>query len=116
MPDFPEIAPDPEVRNVEPPRAPNPWEKTVEANKAKKKAASKAQTKNKNKTKGFYSEESEDESSNEDSNSGSGSSSSSSSGSGTESDEEDSANEVVKKDSNTLLLVSGIEESQVVPK
>ena len=116
LPDFPEIAPDPEVRNVEPPRAPNPWEKTVEANKAKKKAASKAQTKNKNKTKGFYSEESEDESSNEDSNSGSGSSSSSSSGSGTESDEEDSANKVVKKDSNTLLLVSGIEESQVVPK
>ena len=116
LPDFPEIAPDPEVRNVEPPRAPNPWEKTVEANKAKKKAASKAQTKNKNKTKGFYSEDSEDESSNEDSNSGSGSSSSSSSGSGTESDEEDSANKVVKKDSNTLLLVSGIEESQVVPK
>ena len=36
LPDFPEIAPDPEVRNVEPPRAPNPWEKTVEANKAKK--------------------------------------------------------------------------------
>ena len=110
LPDFPEVSPDPEVRNVEPPRAPNPWEKTVEANKAKKKAASKAQVKKK-KTKGFYSEDS-DESSNEESSSGS--SSSSGSGSGSESEEdEDSAIKVVKKDSNTLLLVSGIEESQV---
>ena len=33
LPDFPEVAPDPSVREVEPPKAPNPWEKTIEMNK-----------------------------------------------------------------------------------
>ena len=88
-----EVAPDPEVRNVEPPRAPNPWEKTVEANKAKKKATA-SQAK---KSKGFYSEESSGSS--DGSGSSSGSESSGSSGS-----ESESENEVVKKDNNTLLL------------
>ena len=91
--EFSEVAPDPEVRNVEPPRAPNPWEKTVEANKAKKKATA-SQAK---KSKGFYSEESSGSS--DGSGSSSGSESSGSSGS-----ESESENEVVKKDNNTLLL------------
>ena len=87
-----EVAPDPEVRNVEPPRAPNPWEKTVEANKAKKKATA-SQAK---KSKGFYSEES--------SGSSDGSGSSGSESSGSSGSESESENEVVKKDNNTLLL------------
>ena len=91
LPDFPEEAPDASVRNVEPVKAPNPWEKTVEANKAKKKAAKSA-------SKGFYSEESS-------SDSGSSSSSSSSSGSSSESEESEDDGLVVKKDSNTLLLI-----------
>ena len=98
LPEFPEVAPDPEVRNVEPPRAPNPWEKTVEANKAKKKAAAAESKKAK---KGFYSEESESSSGSDDE-----SSSSSGSSSGSESENENET-EVVKKDNNTLLLVSG---------
>ena len=106
LPDFPEVAPDPSLREVEPPKAPNPWEKTVEMNKAKKKAA--AESKKKAQAKGFYSEDS-------DSGSGSGSDSGSSSGSsssGSESDSEDEADperpvqEIVKKDDNTLLLVT----------
>ena len=106
LPDFPEVAPDPSLREVEPPKAPNPWEKTVEMNKAKKKAA--AESKKKAQAKGFYSEDS-------DSGSGSGSESGSSSGSsssGSESDSEDEddperpVQEVVKKDDNTLLLVT----------
>merc|ERR1719266_1470044 len=93
LPDFPEVAPDPSLREVEPPKAPNPWEKTVEMNKAKKKAA--AESKKKAQAKGFYSEESD-----------------SGSGSGSESDSEDEddperpVQEVVKKDDNTLLLVT----------
>ena len=50
LPDFPEVAPDPSVREVEPPKAPNPWEKTVEMNRAKKKAATESKKKA---TKGF---------------------------------------------------------------
>ena len=92
LPEFPEAPPDPSVRNVEPPKAPNPWEKTVQANKSKKKAAA---TNNKKANKGFYSEESGTEET-------SGSSSSSESSS-SESDSEEE--EVVKKDDNTLLLV-----------
>ena len=107
LPDFPEVAPDPSVRNVEPPKAPNPWEKTVEANKAKKKAASQA----KKTTKGFYSEES-DEGSEDDEES----SLSSSSGSRSSESESEEEVEVVKKDKNTLLLI-GTEETnkQEVP-
>ena len=95
LPDFPEEAPDASVRNVEPVKAPNPWEKTVEANKAKKKAKAKSASK------GFYSEES---SSASDSGS-SGSSSGSSSESSSESEDSEDEGLVVKKDSNTLLLM-----------
>merc|ERR1719266_731593 len=104
LPDFPEVAPDPSVREVEPPKAPNPWKKTVELNKAKKKAA----TENKKKaTKGFYSEESESE--------GSSSSSSSSSESSESESENEATNEqpkVVKKDDKTLLLVTNKQPEQ----
>lgn len=59
LPDYPEVAPDASERNVEPPRAPNPWEKTVEANKAKKKAVEAKKKKQAKKgVKGFYSEDS----------------------------------------------------------
>jgi len=88
LPDYPESAPDPSVRNVEPPRAPDTWGKSI-TNKANKneKDKKKNEKKKKEKTKGFYSdednsagssEESDDESDNSD-------------GSGTE-DSSDSSN------------------------
>ena len=105
LPEFPEEAPDSSVRNVEPPKAPNPWEKTVEANKAKKKAGKAAKS---SAAKGFYSEESEE--------SGSSSSSGDSEDSSSDSEDSSSAGEesgtkakelekVVQKDNNTLLLM-----------
>jgi hypothetical protein len=50
---------DPSVRNVEPPKAPNPWEKTVAKNEEKKKKKEMEEKKKnkKKKQKGFYSEE-----------------------------------------------------------
>ena len=39
MPEFPETAPDPEVRNVEPPPAPNPWAIAKEQRKKRKTTA-----------------------------------------------------------------------------
>ena len=57
---------DPSVRNVEPPRAPNPWEKTVAKNEElkRKKKESEEKKKKKKKDRSFYSEEdSESESS-----------------------------------------------------
>ncbi len=95
LPEFPSEAPDPSVRNVEPPpRAQNPWEKSPAkaASPAKEK---KRKSSNKSSSKGFYSEESTEEDKNGESSSGSGSSSgtsdssSSSSGSESESDEEE---------------------------
>ncbi len=88
LPDFPVEAPDASVRNVEPPRAANPWEKSPikEARTGEKEGAKK---------KSFYSENSTDdeEGSSSGSSSGtsdsSGSSSSSGSDSGSESEEED---------------------------
>ena len=94
--------------------APNPWEKTVEANKAKKKAG---KTKA---AKGFYSEESENDDDEEEEASGTSSSSSgdsedSSSNSGESSSEEEEESrpttkkkeaKVVQKDNNTLLLMT----------
>ena len=76
LPDYPESAPDPSVRTVEPPRAPDTWGKSI-ANKANKneKDKKKKEKKKKETTKGFYSdegnsvgssEESEDESDNSD--------------------------------------------------
>ncbi len=53
---------DPSVRNVEPPRAPNPWEKTVAKNEEKKKKKKESEKKKK-KEKGFYSEEESESSS-----------------------------------------------------
>lgn len=87
LPEFPEIAPDSSVRNVEPPKAPNPWEKTVEANKAKKKEALEK------KRSGFYSE----------------SASSSSSSSSQESDEEEI---VQQKNENTLIMMEESQDSE----
>ena len=98
LPEFPAAAPDPSVRNVEPPKAPNPWEKTVVANKAKKKASAEAK---RTAAKGFYSEESEAE----ESDNSSSSEASSGSSSGSSGSESESEKEVVKKNSNTLLLV-----------
>ena len=118
LPDFPEEAPDSTVRNVEPPKgiaqkirikksfypmpflAPNPWEKTVEANKAKKKAG-KAKA-----AKGFYSEESENDYDDDDEDSSSDSEESSS---GEEESRQTTKKEeakVVQKDNNTLLLMT----------
>ena len=39
LPEFPETAPDPEVRNVEPPPAPNPWAIAKEQRKKRKTTA-----------------------------------------------------------------------------
>ncbi len=61
----PFVVPDPSVRNVEPPRAPNPWEKTVAKNeeKKKKKELEEKKKSKKKEEKGFYSEEDSESSS-----------------------------------------------------
>ena len=58
------IVADPSVRNVEPPKAPNPWEKTVAKNEEmKRKKKESEEKKKKKKEKSFYSEEDSESSS-----------------------------------------------------
>lgn len=81
LPNFPDVAPDSSLRNVEPIKAPNPWEKSLD--KLKKKSA-------------FYSESDGESGTSDSSSSSSGSGSSESSSSDDESDHGDSSIRTLK--------------------
>lgn len=84
MPEFPETAPDPEVRNVEPPPAPNPWAIAKEQRKKRKSTGEGS----KSKMKDFYSDSNHSENNNGSSGESSGESTSSGSEGSSESDDE----------------------------
>ena len=88
LPDFPETAPDPEVRNVEPPPAPNPWAIAKEQRKKKRSSGEGS----KSRMKDFYSD-----SNNSENGASSGESSGESTSSGSEESSEESDDEKEKK-------------------
>ena len=57
LPDYPDVAPDPSVRNVEPPKAPNTWGQYASKKENKEKQKRKSEKKKPRSTKGFYSDD-----------------------------------------------------------
>ena len=119
LPEYPETAPDPSVRNVEPVKVDNPW--SFDKLEAKEKAKKKNKKKAKKAQKGFYSEDegsgTSDSSSSSSSSSSSGSDSGSSSGSGSEENDAQQIKKVVQKKNHPKLAVpGGVAKQQAVAK
>ncbi|XP_059089750.1 AP-3 complex subunit beta-2-like [Tigriopus californicus] len=99
LPSFPDVAPDSSLRNVEPIKVPNPWEKSLD--KLKKKST-------------FYSESDGESGTSDSSSSSSGNNSSESSSSEDESDHGDASTRTLKQAIPATTIVNG--ESKKAPK
>ena len=108
LPDYPETAPDPSVRNVEPPRAPNTWGKSI-SNKDIKEKDSKIDKKKVKSNKGFYSDENSAESSE-----GSDDGSDSSDDSGTDDSSESSSSSSESSNTSDNLGLTSKRRSKVL--